>query len=170
VDITLISFLILGIIAIASAIGTITSKNPVVSAMNLVLHFIMLSGLYFTLHAQFLGIMQILVYAGAIMVLVIFVIMLLNLDNDPGLYQRYSWGKITAIILSVIFVLKVGSVFLLTSGYLTTVPERSLQLGRVEGVGNVLFTEFLFPFEAITLLLIVAVIGALVLAKKNPVK
>ena len=77
-----ILFLILSIIAIATAFGTVAAKHPVVSAMNLVLHFMMLAGLYLTLNAQFIAILQILVYAGAIMVLVVFVILLLNLGKE----------------------------------------------------------------------------------------
>ena len=85
VNLTFILFSILAVLAIASAVVTISTKHPVRAALALVFHFFMLAGIYLTLQAQFVAVMQILVYAGAIMVLVVFVIMLLNLGNDEYL-------------------------------------------------------------------------------------
>src|SRR5215212_8541121 len=84
-SIELVLFIILGIVSVATAVGVIVNRNPITAAISLVIHFITLAGLYLTLSAQFMAAIQVLVYAGAIMVLVVFVIMLLNLGSDqPG--------------------------------------------------------------------------------------
>lgn len=165
-------FSFFAIIALVTAIVTVSSKHPVVSAMSLVGHFMMLAGLYLTLNAQFLAIMQVLVYTGAIMVLVVFVIMLLNLGNEETIKKidslKVDMRKTVAYLLGFAFVTQIAVFILTRSGELTTeLSEKSIESGTVQGVGKVLFTEYLYPFEMISLLLIVAVIGALILGKKR---
>lgn len=163
----LVIFSILAIFAIASAISTVLSKHPVKSAMSLVVHFFSLAGLYFTLNAQFIAVIQILVYAGAIMVLVVFVIMLLNLGNEKMLNLQYTPRTYLAIALAVsLLVLIVGIVFNANSGYTMNSPEVA-QMSSVNNLGNELYTNYLFPFEAISILLLSAIVGAIVLAKRK---
>ena len=148
-------FLVLAIGAIVTAVGTITRRNPVSAAMNLVAHFFMLSGLYLTLQAQFVAIVQILVYAGAIMVLVVFVIMLLNVGKEeqqagsPSMVKIVGTGMALTLALVVVRALNLG-VMQMPSGLAPT----AIQLGTTENIGTVLFGNYLFPFEIISLLLL----------------
>jgi NADH-quinone oxidoreductase subunit J len=160
-------FYVLGAVAIASSLLMVTRRNPVMSAIFLILNFFCLAGLYLTLHAQFIAVVQIIVYAGAIMVLFLFVIMLLNLGNEDQLREKIGWKKIVAIGLSVALALEV----LYIVGYQTHLPDvqspNAVGIGTVENIGRVLFSEFLFPFEVTSLLLVSAIVGAIVLAKKK---
>jgi len=159
-------FFLFGIGAIASAIGTITRRNPVAAAVNLIVHFFMLAGLYLTLQAQFLAILQILVYAGAIMVLVVFVIMLLNLGNEEALREQFTLRKVLGAAIAAIFMLQLG-VFFNASPSQRYLSPNAASLGTAEGIGQALFTTYLFPFEAISLLLLAALVGAIILAKRK---
>ena len=159
-----ILFIVLGVLGIASGLVTITSKNPVVSAMALVFHFFMLAGLYLNMHAQFLAVLQVLVYAGAIMVLVIFVIMLLNLGDEEKLKEKFSIKTFIAVLLGLVLLIQFVVLFLTTSG---TSKLKESNIGSVEMIGNELFTNYLFPFEAISLLLLAAIIGSVILAKRK---
>ncbi|GIV54518.1 MAG: NADH dehydrogenase [Candidatus Kapaibacterium sp.] len=160
-------FLLFGIGAIATAIGTVTRRNPVAAAVNLIAHFFMLAGLYLTLQAQFLAVLQILVYAGAIMVLVVFVIMLLNLGNEEALREQFTLRKVLGVVLAAIFLLQIGVlVNARPTGALYQSPQAAA-LGTAESIGRALFTQYLFPFEAISLLLLAALVGAIILAKRK---
>lgn len=166
-SISVILFFVLGAIAIASAIVTITHKHPVVAAMSLVVHFFMLAGLYLTLQAQFIAVLQILVYAGAIMVLVIFVIMLLNLGNEEGLVERFNFRKILAVLFATILAAHLFIVYVGNPVMNKALPESSGYMSRVQNLGNELFTNYIVPVEAIALLLMTAIFGAVILAKRN---
>jgi NADH-quinone oxidoreductase subunit J len=167
VDLQFILFFVFGTLAIASASATVLSKNPVVSAMALVFHFCTLACVYFTLNAQFVGALQVLVYAGAIMILVIFVIMLLNLGNEKAFAEKFNYRKGIAILLGASFIIMLATSFL-SKNYITNqMPASSLKNGTVEKIGLDLFTSYIYPFEAIALLLCVAVVGAIILAKKK---
>lgn len=166
-DIGSLFFTIFSIIAIASAVATIASKNPVTSAIALVTHFFMLAGIYLTLQAQFLAVLQVLVYAGAIMVLVVFVILLLNVGKELKSSSLYTWKTGVAIFLAFMLATQLILVITGTSKWHHKFADNAIKNGQVETVGKALFTDFLLPFEMIALLLLVAVIGALVLAKKN---
>jgi len=161
-----ILFIILGILGIASGLVTITSRNPIVSALALIFHFFMLAGLYLNLNAQFLAVLEILVYAGAIMVLVIFVIMLLNLGREEKLKEKFSIRKWIAILFGVVLLIQFGIIFLSTT-FRGNVPFKSTNIGTVEKIGQELFTNYLFPFEAISLLLLAAIVGSVILAKRD---
>ena len=159
-----ILFIVLGVLGIASGLVTITSKNPVVSAMALVFHFFMLAGLYLNMHAQFLAVLQVLVYAGAIMVLVIFVIMLLNLGDEEKLKEKLSIKTFIAVLFGLVLLIQFVVLFLTTSG---NSGLKQSNIRSVEMIGNELFTNYLFPFEAISLLLLAAIIGSVILAKRK---
>jgi len=169
----LVVFVILAASTIAGALMTITRRNPVTAVMSLVATFFALAGIYATLNAHFVAILQILVYAGAIMVLFIFVVMILNRDE----VQLFSFkGILTRIagVVAVGYISYVGASvvwdqrglqtplgLLLRSG--TTPPPEGY--GTVAGVGSSLFREFVFPFEAISVLLLVAIVGGLIVSR-----
>lgn len=159
------SFIFLALLAVASALAMVISKNTVNSALFLVLNLVSVAGFYLLLQAQFLAIIQILVYAGAIMVLFLFVIMLLNVDDEESLFNKFRVKYFVAFLLGV----TVLSQILYTVGGVTDVlPEVSedmVQVGTVEAVGDVLFTDYMLPFELTGILLTAAVVGALVIAQ-----
>jgi len=163
-----LTFYALGTVAIASALLVVTRRNPVISALFLIVNFFCLAGLYLTLHAQFIAVIQILVYAGAIMVLFVFVIMLLNLGDERKLKEGISWKKIVAagisfgLLMELLYILGFSGQTHSTIG-----AQRALEIGTAENIGAQLFTRFLFPFEVTSLILTVAIVGAIILAKRK---
>ncbi len=159
-------FLILSTVAVVGALVTITRKNPLGSAIALIVTFVALSGLYFTLDAAFVGALQVLVYAGAIMVLVVFVIMLLNLPEGELEEERIPPRRWALAFFSVV---PLG--FLCIAQILSATPPAKTPVapsfGSVAGVGRLLFGDYLLQFEVVSLLLLVAIVGAIVMAKKK---
>jgi NADH-quinone oxidoreductase subunit J len=154
--------------AIISALLVITRRNPINSVIFLVLNFFFLATLYLTLKAQFIAIIQILVYAGAIMVLFMFVIMLLNLGDEKRLTDRVTWKQIVAIGLSLAFVMQV--LYIVGFGEtadMTTISADAVNIGTVEYIGRELFSRYVLPIEAISVMIVAAVVGAIVLAKRK---
>jgi NADH-quinone oxidoreductase subunit J len=160
-------FVLFATLAIASAIAMILNKNTVNSALFLVVNLVSLSGIYLLLQAQFLAVIQILVYAGAIMVLFLFVIMLLNLDNEENILNkfriRYGVAFIVGIAILAQLLYSVGT----WTNVLPTVSPKMVQTGTVEAVGDVLFSHYLLPFEVTAILLTAAVVGALLIAQRK---
>jgi NADH-quinone oxidoreductase subunit J len=167
VSIEFIFFTMLSILAISSAILTISARNPVVSAISLIFHFFMLSGLYLTLSAQFIAVMQILVYAGAIMVLVIFVIMLLNLGDEEKLKERFNFRKIIAVLFGMVFIVQLSVIITSSKIISPAISDKTLANSTAQAIGNEIFSNYIFPFEIVGLLLFVAIVGAIVLAKRK---
>ncbi|MBI5473164.1 MAG: NADH-quinone oxidoreductase subunit J [Ignavibacteriae bacterium] len=164
-----ILFYLLGSVAVGTALGMILQRNPVMSALLLVANFFCIAGLYLTLQQQFLAVIQIVVYTGAIMVLVIFVIMLLNLGDEERLAERLTISKSLGLALVVGFLAELVYIIMFknpASEFAQLHPDAA-RLGTVEGIGSALFGKFLFPFEATSVLLLVAVVGAVILAKKR---
>jgi len=167
-----IFFFVVAAVAVISSILVVTCKNPINSALSLVMTFFMLATCYVMLDAPFLAVTQVIVYAGAIMVLIVFVIMLLNIRTET--VKRGSHAVISGVILGV-FVLFQTIWFLLkglNGGNLTgktgTMDAALInRVGHVEVIGKALFTDFLLPFEVTSILLLIAIIGAVVLAKKK---
>lgn len=158
-------FVILAVLAIASALAMVLNKNTVNSALFLVLNLISVAGIYLLLQAQFLAIIQILVYAGAIMVLFLFVIMLLNVEEEESVLNTFRLKYFLAFLLGVVVL---GQIFYSLGGITDMLPQISdemIHIGTVEAVGDVLFTDYLFPFEMTAILLTAAVVGALVVAQ-----
>lgn len=161
-------FYFLGAVSVGSALMMVTRRSPVMSALYLILNFFALGGLYLSLHAQFIAFIQILVYAGAIMVLFVFVIMLLNLGDEKKLSEKFSWKKTVGaglsfgVLMELIFVFAYSKANLPPSQF-----EKATDIGTVEHIGMQLFTTFLFPFEVTSILLLAAIVGAVVLAKKK---
>ncbi len=166
-SLTFIFFAILAILAIASGIVTITNRNPVGSAIALIFHFFMLAGLYLTLQAQFVAVLQVLVYAGAIMVLVIFVIMLLNLQDEEKLKDKYNFRMLLGVVFAGFFIILLGRIFLVKADMTTHLSAQSVKIGTAQSIGEVLYGNYLFPFEAVSILLLTAIVGAVMLAKRK---
>jgi len=168
-------FIIMSLIIIACAIGVVFQKNPIYSAVFLIQTMVSLAVLYVLLHAQFVAAVQVMVYAGAIMVIFVFVIMLLNLNKDDlkGDRNKLPLQKPAAIILGLILVVMIGVIMTRTiyqgaQGEYT--PEVMDQIGNTQLVGKMLFTKYVLPFEIASILLFAAIVGAIVLAKKQIIK
>jgi NADH-quinone oxidoreductase subunit J len=163
-------FVLLAVFAVVTAILVIVQRNPVASAIFLILTFFSLAGIYLLLHAEFIAAIQVLVYAGAIMVLFLFVIMLLNLEKEKRIVTRNRLLKGAGVLLGLALLVQIGTVFqkvLLEGTKGSFPPEKVASLGNTQVVAQLLFTDFLLPFEITSVLLLVAIIGAIMLAKKE---
>jgi NADH-quinone oxidoreductase subunit J len=157
--------------AIFAAVMVITRRSPIHSAMFLVLNFICIAVLYLLLNSQFIAIVQVMIYAGAIMMLVIFVIMLLNVEEEEKKHKitvspAQVIGVVLVLILFAQLIYGVG-VQVLPGEWGEFTPERLAQIGDIKAVAGLLFTKFLFPFEIASILLLVGIIGAVILSKKE---
>jgi NADH-quinone oxidoreductase subunit J len=156
--------------AIFAAVMVITRRSPIHSAMFLVLNFICIAVLYLLLNSQFIAVVQVMIYAGAIMMLVIFVIMLLNVEEEEKRKIHASPAKVIGVILVLILfaqlIYGVG-VHVLPGEWGEFTPERMAQIGDIKAIAGLLFTKFLFPFEVASILLLVGIIGAVILSKKE---
>ncbi len=160
-------FFIFGAAAVGSALAVITRRNPVASALWMIGYFLTLAGLYLTLRAPLVAAMQVLIYAGAVMVLVVFVIMLLNLGNPEQLRERFNPQVGAASAFGALLILQLLVLFLSRpTGYKSPSPQAA-EIGAPESLGKLLFTDYLFPFEAVSLLLLAAIVGAVILAKRK---
>ena len=163
--ITTISFILLSIMAVGSGIMMILSKNPVNSILWLIVLFFAISGHYILLNAQFLAIVNIIVYAGAIMVLFLFVVMLMNLnaEREPAKNHRLqfiaiiSGGSLLLILLSAVMTVKDTHPVMVAGG----------NAGLIKTLGKVLFTDYILPFEISSVLFLSAMVGAVVIGKKD---
>ena len=157
-------------IAVAAAVGMIVTRSVVYAALFLVVNFGCIAVMYLVLDAAFLFAVQIIVYAGAIMVLFLFVIMLLGVDRIDVRSERLWLQRPIAIVLAVGFVLEVATALRAGIGFATHAPEGFDLLqpaGNAQAVAEVLFRDYFFPFEATSILLIVAAIAAMVLAQRK---
>lgn len=161
----LIAFFVLALLLIASAIVVITNRNPVSAAVALAFNLVAIAGLYMVLDAQFIGLLQVIVYAGAIMVLILFVIMLLNLREEARTHPAGTIQRILAPVTALLFAIVIGRAIWLSAP--SSFPEKTEGFGTAASLGKELFTRFYYPFEAISLLLVVAMIGAVLLAKRK---
>jgi NADH-quinone oxidoreductase subunit J len=164
-----VAFWIFAAMVVLGAVLTITRRNPVSAVMCLVATFVALAALYAMLFAHFLAVIQVLVYAGAIMVLFVFVIMILNKEEEEPWALRGVVSKVLAVVglgyvagrlIQVLWNVRTDD----TMREAAWRAGELAQFGTTKGVGKVLFTSYLFPFEAISIVLLVAVVGALVLA------
>jgi NADH-quinone oxidoreductase subunit J len=163
-SITEILFWVLTVAALLSALIVITSKNPVYSVLALIATFFCISGHYILLNAQFLAIVNIIVYAGAIMVLFLFVIMLMNLgkDTEP---QKNKWLKIVGAVAGGCLLLVLVAALRSTEKNMTELGTGDI--GLIQNLGKVLFTDYVVPFEISSILFLSAMVGAVVIGKKG---
>ena len=165
---TTLFFAVITFVAIVSAILVITCKNPINSALSLILTFFCLATYYVMLDAPFVATVQVMVYAGAIMVLIVFTIMLLNIRVDAT--KKHSHKIVLGSIIG--FFTLINAVFLLlkSRASLPTGPynaEMINKIGHTELIGREMFTTFLLPFEITSILLLVAIVGAVIIAKNK---
>lgn len=161
----LVLFWVFAIPLIASAAGVIAARSPIHAAMSLVSAFFWLAGIYVLLTAHLLAFVQIIVYAGAIMVLFLFVVMLLSLSDAELGVEKITAVKVVGIVATAsLLAILVTAVLQGTPGGIRSV---SADFGTVRAVGKVLFTQYLLPFEATSVLLLVAIVGAVVVAKEK---
>ena len=168
-------FYVFGILAVISALMVITRRNPMYSAISLLATFVSIAALYILLNAQFIAVIQITVYAGAILVLILFVIMLLNQkEAGEAFFDITSTGqRVAAILLAAAVLFEFIYAVMLAYGRVAPVQgiysdETIASAGNVQSIGHVLFTQYLWPFEVISILLLVAIIGAVVLTRHEP--
>ena len=157
-------FFILAVMAVGTGVGVVAQRNVTKSALFLPLNFCCLAGLYILLNAQFVALIQVIVYAGAVVVLFLFVVMLLGIDRivEAPDSRRYQW--IAAVLLGAL--LLAGVVWAVVETGTGAMPEL-VRSDNVREIGAALLTDYMIPFELVSLVLLVAVIGALVLAKKR---
>ena len=161
----LVTFCILAIPLLFAAAGVVVSKSPVYAAMNLVAAFFFLAGIYVVLVAHLIAFMQILVYAGAVMVLFLFVIMLISLGDEHLVKEPYRGVQLLGAAGAVGLVAVLAWVFMGVDQTASTPLDP--EFGTVRTVGKLLFTQYLLPFEATSLLLLAAIVGAVVVAKER---
>lgn len=157
-----IAFFVCALLTLICGVMVITQRNPVTSAMFLVLCIVSLAGLFVLLNAFFLAAVQILVYAGAVMVLFLFVIMLLDLKEEQ---QRRI--KFFRAVLGVLAVGAVGAMILRLIWTSRGAPVTPKLVGATKQLGELLFTRYLLPFEILSVLLLVAMVGVILLSKKD---
>ncbi|MFL5764900.1 MAG: NADH-quinone oxidoreductase subunit J [Bacteroidia bacterium] len=158
-------FYLLSFLAIMFALMVVFSRNPVHSVLYLVLTFFAIAGHYVLLNAQFLAAVHIIVYAGAIMVLFLFVIMLLNLNKETEPHKSIWLKGMAAVASGSLLIVLVGS--LKSADALGTASNVNSNIGLIENLGKTLFGDFLLPFEVSSILLLAAMVGAVMLGKKS---
>ncbi|GLV58153.1 NADH-quinone oxidoreductase subunit J [Dictyobacter sp. S3.2.2.5] len=172
----IVSFIVLAVATVATAIGVIAFKNAIHSALSLILTLLFLALFYLQLQAMFIAVVQILIYAGAIMVLFLFVVTMLAPDqNESDLQDRIPWQRIVGGLLGLVLVASLS--YLLFTGAQTAGAKASSDNslsqavikfhGDTQAFGMALFHGFLFPFEITSLLIIVAILGALVFGRRT---
>ena len=166
---TTILFILFAGLAIGCAVAMVSQRNPLYSAISLIGVFIALASLYVTLAAPFIAAVQVIVYAGAIMVLVIFVIMLLNVEDEEPRRQRLKYLVPLAIAMAAILIAETA--FILYSVQVTesNLPRASSNIGLTQSIGVGLFTQYLLAFEITSVLLLMAIVGSMSLARRNTV-
>ncbi len=169
-SVTEILFWFLSVLALGSAVMVVASKSPVYSILFLIITFFAISGHYILLNAQFLAIVNIIVYAGAIMVLFLFVVMLMNLnaDSEPPQKNKYVLYGGTIAGCSLLLVLVAALKQAAATTQLTQMKDGDA--GLIANLGKTLFTDYVFPFEISSVLFLSAMIGAVVISKKEVVK
>lgn len=161
-------FYLLGGVSVLTALGMVMSANPVHSAIFLILCFVNVAGIFVMMGAEFLAAVQVIVYAGAILVLVLFVLMLVDPDHLPEFHGARPVQRSVAVLLGVVLLLEVGLAILtrtVVGGQGNATPENIAFVGgNTQAVGNVLFSQYMLIFEVVSLVLLVGVVGAIVLA------
>ena len=162
-------FYLFAALAVGSALEVVMQRNPLYSAIALIFTFVALAANYILLKAQFIAAIQIIVYAGAIIVLFVFVIMLLNVRSEESRLDRIT--TLRWIVTPSILVVLGSLMYVIRTSPLETVPvsAQSAAVGTVETIGRDLFTEYLLPFEATSVLIMMAIVGAMVIAQRGQV-
>jgi len=162
-------FFILSLLAVGAAANILVQKHPINSALSLILAFIALAGIYIQMHAEFIAVMQIVIYTGAIMVLFVFVILLLNAREESEPSGALRVINYLGIPLSILLAVQVSLiVFKAFSGYGISLSTSAADFtGNTASIGKELYTRYILPFEVTSILLLVAIVGAIVMAKRE---
>lgn len=160
-------FWVCALTSLLGAFATIAARSPIRNALGLLLTIASIAGLYLTLHAEFLAATQLIVYAGAVIVLFVFVIMLLGPDAMPVTDARGAFPRIAGAVGLSGMALLLTVLLLKSSGGMHPMPPVRAELGTVEAVGKTVFTEALVPFELVTVLFLAAIVGAVALARSS---
>lgn len=169
-------FLVVGGIALMASILVVFQRNPRTSALFLILTFLAMAGLYLVLGAEFIALVQVLVNAGAVMVLFLFVIMLLNQDRErlewlKGHRKQKFWGAVLVVLAAPLIGLGISTPLLYGQRQLgppgAYSPQVAEQVGNTKAVASLLFTDYLLPFEITSILLLVAIVGVVYLSRRT---
>jgi len=158
-------FILFAGMAIGCALAVVAQRNPLYSAISLIGVFISLACLYVMLAAPFIAAVQVIVYAGAIMVLVVFVIMLLNVEEEAHRRPRLKFLVPAAVVLAAVLMAEVA--FILAKVEQPTITPNNVSVGLTQSIGSALFTRYLLPFEITSILLLMAIVGAMTLARRG---
>ena len=169
-----IVFIVAALVAVMASLLMVTRKNPIHSALWMIVTFFAMAVIYLILNAQFIAVAQVMVYAGAIMMLILFVIMLVHMEKggevDSGkphrsVKTRIAWALITVVLLAEVLF---GALFYQMTGQGGEYPVEVVnRVGHVKTVGALLYSQYLFPFEIASILLLVGIVGAVVIAKRK---
>ncbi|MFC6268410.1 NADH-quinone oxidoreductase subunit J family protein [Frigoriflavimonas asaccharolytica] len=162
----LIIFFFVAFLAVSSAIYFVFAKNPLYSILSLIVTMFSIAGLYILLNAQFLGVVQIIVYAGAIMVLFLYILMMLNLNKgDESIKKNYL--KFAGIFVAGILLVGILGAFRGFNENLITVADANPNVGLTKNLGYLLFNEYVLPFELASILILAGIVGAVLIGKKD---
>ena len=159
-------FILFAGLAIGCAIALVAQRNPLYSAISLIGVFISLACLYVMLAAPFIAAVQVIVYAGAIMVLVVFVIMLLNVEQEERRRSRLGFLVPAAVVLAAVLVAEAAFIIWFVDKSHATPTQNISDTGLTSSIGSALFTKYLLPFEITSILLLMAIVGAMTLARR----
>ena len=168
-----ILFLALAALAVVAAFNIILQRNPIYSAIGLITVLMALAAIFLTLSAPFIAAIQVIVYAGAIMVLFVFVIMLLNVRAEESIVDKAKYLKLVAPVLFVLLLAEVGVIVGALNVTVKPLPsannvaDPAKLLGTVENIAQAMFTNYLLPFEATSVLILMAIVGSMLLAKRE---
>ena len=162
-------FILFAGLAVGCAIAMVTQRNPLYSAISLIGVFIALASLYVMLAAPFIAAVQIIVYAGAIMVLVVFVIMLLNIEEEVRRRMRLRFLIPTAVLLAGVLIAEAAFVLYFVQAQPSPQDPSTSDVGLTSSIGTGLFTTYLLPFEITSVLLLMAIVGAMTLARRETI-
>ncbi|UCF78385.1 MAG: NADH-quinone oxidoreductase subunit J [Candidatus Eiseniibacteriota bacterium] len=167
---TALLFFVCSLVAIASAALVVSRKNPVHSVLFLIVCLLSVALLFLLLGAQFIAALQVIVYAGAIVVLFVFVLMLLNVKKETVTLHSSTVQKLGAVILVIVLLMEALFVAVMGVGWLSKeawIAASGISFGTVQSIGRELFTRYLFQFEVASVLLLVAIVGAIAITKKR---
>lgn len=161
-------FLLLTALTLISAIGVVTARNPIYSVLGLIATFFCLSGHYVLLNAQFLAAVNIIVYAGAIMVLFLFTIMFLNLRKEDE-DSKTNLTKMVSVVVGGLLMVMLITIFRAKSAQVPTFSAKAFdaKTGLVENLGRLLYSDYILPFELASVLFLIAMVGAVMLGKRE---
>jgi len=160
-------FILFAGLAIGCGLAVVAQRNPLYSAISLIGVFISLACLYVMLAAPFIAAVQVIVYAGAIMVLVVFVIMLLNVEQEEHGRARLKFLVPTAVVLSAVLIAEVAFILVSVQEFRVNPSANPTDVGLTRSIGAQLFTRYLLPFEITSILLLMAIVGAMTLARRG---